>query len=90
MNCISTRSAPQLLFIKYECTFRFTNYLIIDLRNFSANSWFDIILFSISDLSCISKVFDQTRVTAPPEDSLSKIYKPLKQNPFQFHHIKDF
>ena len=45
--CISARSAPQILFIKDECTFLFLNFLIIDLCNSSANSLFDIFSFLI-------------------------------------------
>ena len=35
---MSVRSAPQMLFIKDECTFRFSNLLIIDSCNSSANA----------------------------------------------------
>ena len=38
INCISARSAPQMLPIKGECTFHFLNFLIIGLCNSSANS----------------------------------------------------
>ena len=52
-NCISARSAPQILSIKVEYTFRFLNFqIIISLCNSSANSrvakskerWFVIFL----------------------------------------------
>ena len=36
-KCISARSAPQLLPLKDEDTFCFSNFLIIDLGNFSAS-----------------------------------------------------
>ena len=45
MNCMLVTSAPQILPGKDECTFHFSNFLIIGLCNPSANSWFDI--FSI-------------------------------------------
>ena len=45
INCISSRSTPQILSIKDEYTFRFLNSLIISLHNYSANSLFD--LFSV-------------------------------------------
>ena len=44
-NSISARLAPQILSIKDECTFRFSNFLIIGLSNFSVNCWFDIFSF---------------------------------------------
>ena len=37
INCISARSAPQVLSIIDECTFLFLNFLIIGLCNSSAN-----------------------------------------------------
>ena len=81
--------------IKDEYTFRFSIFLIIGLRNASADCWFEIILFSIADLSCVSKVSECARVTAPlelvtPEDFLSKTYKPLKQDFFDIQHISGF
>ena len=49
INYISVRSALQILSIKDECVFRFSNVLIIDLcNNSSANSWFDTILLLIA------------------------------------------
>ena len=57
INCISTRSAPQItLSLKDEYTFRFSDFLIIGLCNSSANSWFGITQF----------------LTAPAGDVLSK------------------
>ena len=44
-NCISARSAPQILSIKDNCTFRFLNFLIIGWCNSSVNSLLDIIPF---------------------------------------------
>ena len=43
INCISARSAYQILSIKVECTFLFMNFLITGLCNFSANSLLEII-----------------------------------------------
>ena len=45
INCISARSAPQVLSIKVECTFSFLNFLITGLCKSSANSWSDILSF---------------------------------------------
>ena len=42
-NCKPTRSAPKMLSIKGDYTFRFSNFLIISLHNSSANSWLGII-----------------------------------------------
>ena len=56
INCISARSAPQLLSIKVECTFLFSNFLIIGLFNSSANSLLEIFSF----------------LTVPPEVFLPK------------------
>ena len=46
ISCISASSAPQILSLKYECTFLFWNFLIIDLCNSLANSLLEI--FSVS------------------------------------------
>ena len=43
MNCISARSAPQILSLKDEYAFLFSNFLIIGLCNFSTNCWFYLI-----------------------------------------------
>ena len=74
INFISTRSAPQILSMKAECTFLFVNFLIIHLCDSSVNSLLDIILF----LTVLPKLF------------LSKISKPLKQVHVDIHHIWDF
>ena len=74
INFISTRSAPQILSMKAECTFLFVNFLIIDLCDSSVNSLLDIILF----LTVLPKLF------------LSKISKPLKQVHVDIDHIWDF
>ena len=47
INCISARSASQMLSIKGECTFLFLNFLRIGLYHSSANSWFEKFLFLI-------------------------------------------
>ena len=76
IKCISARLAPQMLSIKVGCTFLFFSckFLIIGLCNSSANSLLQIISFLIP----------------LPEVFLSKIYKPLKQDLFDIHHILDF
>ena len=62
--------------------FFFLNFLIIDLRNFSANSWFEIFSFLIPLL--------EADLFASEADFCQKIYKPLKQDPFDIHHVLDF
>ena len=57
-NCISTKSVPQILFIKSKCTFCFSYFLIIGFYNSIAHSLFGAVLialakadFSVVDLS---------------------------------------
>ena len=45
IHCISAALAPQILSIKNECTFCFSNFQIIPLCNSSVNRWFDIFSF---------------------------------------------
>ena len=49
INCVSARSAPQIMFIKGECTFLLLNFLkigsIIRLSNYFANS--SLAIFSV-------------------------------------------
>ena len=47
IDCISAKSAPQILSIKGDCIFLFLNFLVIGLCNSSANSLFEIFLFLI-------------------------------------------
>ena len=56
ITCISTRSATQILSLKDECKFRFSNFLVIGLYYSSDNYWFGIVSLS----------------TPLPEDVLSK------------------
>ena len=44
INCILARSALQIWSVKDECTFRFSNSLIIDFCKSFANYWFGKIL----------------------------------------------
>ena len=98
INSISARSAPQILSIKDQRTFRFSNFLIIGPCNSLTNSWFDILSFLIvppANLFCLARVAnvsDRARVAAllAPKVFLSKIYKPLKQDHVDIHHILDF
>ena len=71
---MSTRSAPQILSIKEECTILFLTFLIIGLCNYSADSLFEIFSF----------------LTVPPEIFLSRIQKQLKQVHVDIHHFSDF
>ena len=50
INCISARSAPQIMSTKDKYTFRFLNLLITDLCNSSADSSLDLISFLIAPL----------------------------------------
>ena len=74
INGISARLAPQTLSIKDECSFRFSNVLIIGLGNSSADCWFRII----------------SLLTASPRVFSWKSFKPLKQDFFDIHHNLDF
>ena len=74
INCISARFVPKIFFIKDDCTFLFSDFLIIGLCNFSPNSLLEI----ISSLTALSEIFYQ------------KIYRPLNQVHVDIHHILDF
>ena len=75
ISCVSAKSAHQILPIKGECTFLLLNFLIIGLCSSSANCLLEIISFLIP---------------LPEGFFYQKIYKPLKQDPFDIHHISDF
>ena len=75
ISCIPARSATQILSIKGQCTFRFSNFLIIALCS-SANSLLDIKSLLVALIGLES--FYQT------------IYKLLNQSTFDIHHILDF
>ena len=45
INFIPARSAPRILSLKVECTFLFSNFLIIGSCNSSANSLLEIFSF---------------------------------------------
>ena len=72
ISCISARSAPQVLSLKDEYTFRFSNFLVIGLCNSSANCCSDIISPLIANLFCVAKAFGRSCVTAPTENVLWK------------------
>ena len=44
IKCTSRRSSLPILFLKYEYTLRFSNFLQIGSSNSSCNCWFDIIV----------------------------------------------
>ena len=50
VNCISARSAPQILTLNDEYAFLFLNFLIIGLCNSSANCSFCLILLILTPL----------------------------------------
>ena len=58
INCISARPAPQILSLKGEYTFRFSNFLIIDLCNSSANCRFAVTSLLTVDSTHVAKVSD--------------------------------
>ena len=70
INCISARSAPQILSVKDERTFLLLSFLIIGLCNSSANSLLEI--FSMSLL----KVFFQ-KIHKPLKQDSSGIHNTL-------------
>ena len=72
VNYISARSAPEILSIIGECGFLFSNFLIIDLRNSSANSLFHMFSFLTANLFRAAKTSDRANVVTPPADFLSK------------------
>ena len=76
INYITARSASQILSVKDECTFLFSNFLIIGLCNSSAICLLDIISFLI----------------APAEAFLSKkfINHWLKQVHVDIYHVSHF
>ena len=57
ISCISASSATRILSLKEEYTFRFFNFLIIDLCNSSANSLLDTISFLTSPLEFFTKFY---------------------------------
>ena len=82
INCISTRSEPQILSIQAGYTILLLNFLIFGLCNSPANSLIEIILFLIADL------FES--VVALPEFFYQNIYRTLRQVHVNIHHIFDF
>ena len=48
INCISSTSATQIIFLRVGYTLHFSNFLIIGLCNYCANCWFKIISFLIA------------------------------------------
>ena len=79
-----------MLSIKGECTFLFSNFLIIGLCNSSANSLFDIFSFLTADLFCVATLSCRASVATPQEVFYQEIYKALKQDLFDIHHILNF
>ena len=71
INCICARSVPQILYIKDDCIFLFSNFVITGMCNSSPNSLLDSISFLI----------------ALSQDFSSKICKPLKRVHVDIHDI---
>ena len=78
MNCISARSAPQILSLKSECTFLSLNLLITGLYSPSANSKGRCFLKYSHFWHHYQKLLYQ------------KIYRPLKQVRVDVRHISKF
>ena len=64
IDCISVRSVPQIFSLTDDCTFRFSNFLIVGFFSSPANCWFKIFSLLIADLF--------GRPSSPPEEFLSK------------------
>ena len=79
-NCVSAISAPKILSFEDEFTFLFSNFLIIDLYNFSAKCWFPETTSELIPVHlCVTS------------DFLSKQnYKSLKQDNVYIHDNLDF
>ena len=72
---ISVGLVPQVLSVKSEWTFLFSNVLIIGFCKSAANSLFEIFPFLVS---------------LPQNFFYQKIYRPLKEVRVEIHHISDF
>ena len=86
-NCISAKSAPLILSKKYECTFRFPNFLIIVLCNSFANCCI------VKSEGCLSSETTSELIPLPLfrlQFFYQKFFKPLKQVYVDIHHILDF
>ena len=78
IHCISARSAPKILAIKDECTFRLSNFLIIALCYSSGNCCSVIFLLAAvlpGNLFCLTKISDSTRVSRSISSSIFPIKK---------------
>ena len=73
VNCIYAILALQILFSKDEYTFSFSNILLIDLCNSSANCRFLITSLLRVDLTHAAKVSYPALEAASPQDFLSNI-----------------
>ena len=78
INCTLALSAPQILPLKDEYTFRFSNFLIIVLRNSSINCWFGIFLIFNSSLLRLPKVYEYALGPAPSEVFISKTLQTIE------------
>ena len=84
INCISARSAPQILSIKGDCTFLLLNFIIlVGLCNPSANS--RVLSEALRSATLARQAKFKGRLfeifsflVTLPEVILSKIYRPLK------------
>ena len=87
INCISAKSAPQIIFIKDDHTFSFLNFLIIGLCNSSANFCFDINSLLTTPPG---NLFVHVAEALALEDFLSRNFKPLEQIHVDVHHVLNF
>ena len=82
INSISAKYVQQIFSIKGECTFLFSNFLLIGLCNSSARSVLEMVLFLIPDLFA--------NIAASPDVFVSKSYRPLNQVRLDIHRILNF
>ena len=78
LNTYPQDQPPQVLSLKDEYTFRFSNFLIIVLRNSSINCWFGIFLIFNSSLLRLPKVYEYALGPAPSEVFISKTLQTIE------------
>ena len=80
INCISVRSAPQILSIIDEYTFLFFfNFLITGLHNSSVNYLFEIFSFLTANIFHVAQMSNRASKRHHQKFFYKKINKPLKQ-----------
>ena len=92
INCISVRSAPQILSIidEYTFLFFFFNFLIIGLHNSSVNYLFEIFSFLTANIFHVAQMSNRARKRYHQKFFYKKINKPLKQVHVGIHIVLGF